>query len=65
MMMIIEHLYRFNRINSKGVYEDEVAILDENDTIWTETRHMHMAQTIGKLMDDFNKFLQENTSFRG
>ena len=45
------------------IYED--VVLDENDTVWTNVRHMHMREAIDKLMADFNKFLQEHTSFRG
>ena len=54
----------FNQKNAKGIYEAEVVILDENDTVWTDVRHMHMREAIDKLMADFNKFLQEHTSFR-
>ena len=53
----------FNQKNAKGIYED--VVLDKNDTVWTNVRHMHMREAIDKLMADLNKFLQEHTSFRG
>ena len=55
--------YKFQ--SSLGEYEDKVAILSDADNVWTAVRHMHMRETIDKLMDDFNKFLQENAGFKG
>jgi len=43
--------------------EEKKAVLDEKDALWTTIRHMHMKDTIDKLMLDFNKFCQENTNF--
>lgn len=43
--------------------EEKTAKFDEKDTIWTSIRHMHMKDTIDKLMLDFNKFCAENTNF--
>lgn len=48
-----------------GAYEDKTAILNDQDAVWTEVRHMHMRETIDKLMSDFNKFLQDNAVFNG
>lgn len=39
--------------------------LNDSDAVWVDVRHMHMREAIDKLMSDFNKFLQENTSFTG
>ena len=52
--------YKFR--SAAGV-EEKNATLDEKDDIWTSVRHMHMKDTIDKLMHDFNKFCQENTNF--
>ena len=41
------------------------ATLSDADSVWTEVRHMHMRETIDKLMADFNKFLEENAVFKG
>lgn len=57
------HRYKFQ--SSKGAYEDKTATLSEQDTVWTEVRHLHMREAIDKLMADFNKFLQENAAFKG
>lgn len=43
--------------------EEKTATFEEKDSIWTSIRHMHMKDTIDKLMQDFNKFCQENTNF--
>jgi syntaxin-binding protein 1 len=43
--------------------ETKSAKFDEKDTIWTSIRHMHMKDTIDKLMLDFNRFCAENTNF--
>ena len=48
-----------------GAYEDMTATLSDADSVWTEVRHMHMRETIDKLMADFNKFLEENAVFQG
>ena len=52
--------YKFH--SAAGV-EEKKATLDDKDDIWTSVRHMHMKDTIDKLMQDFNKFCQENTNF--
>jgi syntaxin-binding protein 1 len=52
--------YEFHGANGR---EEKKATLDEKDNIWTDIRHMHMKDTIDKLMQDFNKFCQENTNF--
>lgn len=53
---------RYTFRSATGV-EEKNATLDEKDEIWTSVRHMHMKDTIDKLMQDFNKFCQENTNF--
>ena len=55
--------YKFQ--SSTGAQEDKVAVLTDNDSVWTEVRHMHMREAIDKLMADFNKFMQENAGFKG
>ena len=54
--------YRYEFHGPNGI-EEKTATFDEKDTIWTSIRHMHMKDTIDKLMLDFNKFCQENTNF--
>ncbi|KAF6761496.1 ras opposite [Ephemerocybe angulata] len=58
-----KYMYKFQ--SAVGAYEDKTAILSDADTVWTEVRHMHMRETIDKLMADFNKFLVDNAVFKG
>ncbi|KAK2737667.1 vacuolar sorting protein VPS33/slp1 [Myotisia sp. PD_48] len=37
--------------------------ISENDHIWVESRHLHMKDLLGKLVDDFNKFKAKNPQF--
>ncbi|KAI5463706.1 Sec1-like protein [Mariannaea sp. PMI_226] len=43
--------------------EEKDMELSEKDKIWVENRHLHMKDTIDKLMGDFQKFLTENGHF--
>lgn len=47
-----------------GAIEQKEALLNEDDPIWTEIRHMHMKEAIDKLMVDFNRFTNEHAGFR-
>ncbi|KAJ3510062.1 hypothetical protein NLJ89_g4885 [Agrocybe chaxingu] len=58
-----KYSYKFQ--SSLGAYEDKVATLSDLDSVWTAVRHLHMRETIDKLMADFNKFLEENAVFKG
>ncbi|KAH6916053.1 ras opposite [Coprinopsis sp. MPI-PUGE-AT-0042] len=58
-----KYSYKFKTAN--GAIEDKVATLSDADDVWTEIRHMHMRETIDKLMADFNKFLTDNAVFKG
>jgi syntaxin-binding protein 1 len=40
--------------------EDENMEITEKDKVWTDTRHLHMKDTIDKLMGDFQTFLARN-----
>lgn len=59
------NITRYKFQSSLGAYEDKVAVLSDADTIWTTVRHLHMRETIDKLMLDFNKFLEDNAVFKG
>ncbi|KAJ1515114.1 Syntaxin-binding protein 1, partial [Coelomomyces lativittatus] len=45
---------------SEGTEGKKEATLDENDSLWIEFRHSHIADTIRLLMEQFNKFISEN-----
>ncbi|KAG8958292.1 vacuolar sorting protein VPS33/slp1 [Tulasnella sp. 419] len=55
--------YRYKFQSAVGTYEDKTAVLSDADNVWTEIRHLHMQETINKLMQDFNKFLEEHAGF--
>ena len=57
--------YRYKFQSSSSVYEDMDATLSDADAVWTAIRHMHMREAIDKLMQDFNKFMQDNAGFKG
>ncbi|TFK51842.1 Sec1-like protein [Heliocybe sulcata] len=58
-----KYTYKFQ--SSMGAFENKTATLSDEDTVWTDVRHMHMREAIDKLMADFNKFMQENGVFQG
>ncbi|KAK1235695.1 syntaxin binding protein 1 [Marasmius sp. AFHP31] len=58
-----KYTYKFQ--SSMGEYEDKTATLSDNDSVWTDVRHMHMREAIDKLMADFNKFIEEHAVFNG
>jgi syntaxin-binding protein 1 len=43
--------------------EEKEMEIGEKDKIWVENRHRHMKDTIEKLMEDFQKFIDENPHF--
>ncbi|KAM3465595.1 hypothetical protein MY5147_007282 [Beauveria neobassiana] len=43
--------------------EEKDMELSEKDKVWVDNRHRHMKDTIDKLMNDFQKFLRENSHF--
>ncbi|KAI5117142.1 hypothetical protein M0805_008261 [Coniferiporia weirii] len=51
--------------SAAGREERDEVLLNDEDPVWVDVRHMHMREAIDKLMEDFNKFLKEHTSFRG
>jgi hypothetical protein len=61
----VHPLLRYKFQTASGVHEDKDATLTDADNVWTEVRHMHMREAIDKLMNDFNKFLEENAGFKG
>jgi syntaxin-binding protein 1 len=43
--------------------EEKEMEIGEKDKLWVDNRHMHMKDTITKLMGDFQKFIDENPHF--
>lgn len=50
---------------NEGQPNEEVKEMEitEHDRIWTDSRHLHMKDLLGKLVDDFNKFRAANPQF--
>ncbi|POS87189.1 hypothetical protein EPUL_002201 [Erysiphe pulchra] len=55
----------YKTIVNKGAPDEEEKEMEigEKDKIWVENRHRHMKDTIEKLMNDFQKFINENPNF--
>ncbi|KLJ07133.1 hypothetical protein EMPG_17385 [Blastomyces silverae] len=43
--------------------EEKEMEISEHDRIWIDSRHLHMKDLLGKLVDDFNKFRADNPQF--
>lgn len=52
--------YNYEYGQSDGTTGAKEVVLDESDTIYTSVRHLHIAETTDKLIENFNKFLHEN-----
>jgi syntaxin-binding protein 1 len=55
----------YKTIINEGTTEENVKDMEigEKDEIWVKNRHMHMKDTIERLMGDFQKFIDENPHF--
>ncbi|RKF73919.1 Protein transport protein sec1 [Golovinomyces cichoracearum] len=55
----------YRTVLNKGAPDEQEKEMEinENDKIWVENRHRHMKDTIEKLMNDFQKFIDENPNF--
>jgi hypothetical protein len=55
------YTYTYNNGN-KDVKKE--VLLDEYDFLWPKLRHMHIADCINKVIDDFNAFLKTNKAVK-
>jgi syntaxin-binding protein 1 len=55
----------YKMVISDGAGQDQEKDMEigEKDKLWTENRHRHMKDTIGKLEGEFRRFLAENPHF--
>lgn len=55
----------YKTIINEGTADEQEKEMEigEKDEIWVKNRHMHMKDTIEKLMGDFQKFIDENPHF--
>ncbi|KAI9313586.1 Sec1-like protein [Dichotomocladium elegans] len=56
----IKYTYSFNQ--SDGSIGTKEVVLDEEDSVYTSIRHLHIADCTDRLIEEFNKFLEENKS---
>ncbi|KAI8365236.1 Sec1-like protein [Radiomyces spectabilis] len=52
--------YSYEYTQEDGTTKDEEIMLNEQDSLYTSIRHMHIASTIEKLIEDFNDFMSQN-----
>eukprot|EP01114_Cavostelium_apophysatum_P008990 TRINITY_DN2205_c1_g1_i1.p1 TRINITY_DN2205_c1_g1~~TRINITY_DN2205_c1_g1_i1.p1 ORF type:complete len:614 (+),score=188.15 TRINITY_DN2205_c1_g1_i1:367-2208(+) len=52
--------YSFNTTTNEGVTKKKEVILGESDPLWNTVRHMHIAELMTWLLDNFNDFVKEN-----
>lgn len=50
----------YTATNNKGVAEEKQALLNENDELWMEMRHLHIAKVIGTIKDRMTDMMQNN-----
>jgi syntaxin-binding protein 1 len=52
--------YKYKYTQEDGTTQDQEVTLIEEDPVYTNIRHMHIANTTEKLISDFNAFVNEN-----
>ncbi|CAO3627560.1 unnamed protein product [Cunninghamella blakesleeana] len=57
--------YTYEYTQEDGTSKEVDITLNEQDTVYTNIRHMHIANTTEQLIDDFNKFVAENKGSSG
>jgi syntaxin-binding protein 1 len=57
--------YNVEITTAEGTTERKDMPLTDGDKLWVRNRHMHMKDTIEKLMEDFQSFLAANKNFTG
>ncbi|KAI9303791.1 Sec1-like protein [Cunninghamella echinulata] len=57
--------YAYEYTQEDGTSKEVEITLNEQDTVYTSIRHMHIANTTEQLIDDFNKFVSENKGSSG
>ncbi|EKX55455.1 Sec1 family protein A [Guillardia theta CCMP2712] len=60
LMEMKDSKYKYTTSNAKGEDVEKVSSLDESDALWVQLRHMHIADAINFVIDEFNRFVQQN-----
>lgn len=59
LLEIENDIYKYNYTSNSGAQKKDV-ILGEADVLWPSLRHMHIADAINTVIDNFNDFLKSN-----
>jgi len=51
--------------NEKGEMEEVDAILNDDDKVWTDVRHMHMKDALDRLIEAFKQYSNEHGGGKG
>lgn len=54
---------RYDFENASGIKQTMTATLSEADTLWVQTRHMHIKETIDRVISDLKAFQEQNGVF--
>ncbi|KAM3583138.1 syntaxin binding protein 1 [Umbelopsis sp. WA50703] len=57
--------YKYDYSQSDGTTGSKEVMLEESDNVYTTVRHLHIAETTDKLIENFNEFLHENKAALG
>lgn len=57
---VLANRKRYTFTNEQGGAQDKEAILNDEDKVWSEVRHMHMKDALDKLIADFKAYVGEH-----
>ncbi|CEG67894.1 hypothetical protein RMATCC62417_04248 [Rhizopus microsporus] len=57
--------YEYDYVQEDGTSHKQEVTLNEQDNVYTMIRHMHIASTTEKLIEEFNRFINENKKSSG
>lgn len=60
IMDIRDDRYSYAYSNAKGEQVQKETLLNEQDVLWPKLRHLHIADAITSVLDDFNSFTRES-----
>ncbi|KAJ2961915.1 hypothetical protein NQZ79_g2914 [Umbelopsis isabellina] len=52
--------YSYEYVQEDGLTANKEIVLDEQDTVYTSIRHLHIANTTERLIESFNEFVAQN-----
>lgn len=57
--------YSYEYVQEDGLTASKEIVLDEQDSVYTSIRHMHIANTTERLIESFNEFIAQNKGSGG